>query len=86
MQINNYQLKKLRIMDAINMFKGFTEKPSDFPMLCAAIATTNAGIKGLEAFLDNSTGISDKILVSVNSVISAFNALKKECVPDGCFL
>lgn len=73
-------------MEAINMFKGFAEEPSDFPMLCAAITSVNAGIKGLEAFLDNPIGISDKIIVSINTVVTAFNSLKKECVPDGCFL
>lgn len=68
------------------MFKRFSEKPSDFPMLCSAISTINMGMGSLEAFLKNTTGISDKVLVSVKAVITAFENLKKECTPEGCYI
>lgn len=71
-------------MNTIEMFKGFSEKQSDFPLLCNAISTINVGMKSLEAFLKDTTGISDKVLVSVKAVVTAFENLKKECTPEGC--
>ena len=73
-------------MNTIDMFKGFSEKPSDFPMLCSAVSTISIGMKSLEAFLKDTTGISDKVLVSVKSVVTAFDTLKKECTPEGCYI
>ena len=72
-------------MKPFDMFGDFNKEHSDFPTLCNSIAMLNFSIGGLQRFVNEETvGISNKILVSVKAVVTAFENLKKECAPEGC--